>query len=246
MIWNEATQSWTAVSELAKGHVKSSSQSKVIDEVTNDYPTLNLSKALSVTGAVTILGGTLSLLTNSASAATASATEIIYTSQQGTAIAGGTATGSTQAIAIGGAEGDGAYNEAKSAKALGVGAVAIGAETSASGTTSVALAWNAVVNGENAAALGAGSRATGTGSVAVGGKANAGDSSTNRNTTAETAIGYNSSATISNSVAIGANSITQTPLLLERQLRINQPDVVLIWMMALREVILLQVIYKVA
>ncbi|WGE85069.1 ESPR domain-containing protein [Actinobacillus equuli] len=31
VIWNEATQSWTAVSELAKGRVKSSSQGQSKD-----------------------------------------------------------------------------------------------------------------------------------------------------------------------------------------------------------------------
>ncbi|WP_414843482.1 ESPR-type extended signal peptide-containing protein, partial [Actinobacillus equuli] len=167
VIWNEATQSWTAVSELAKGHVKSSSQSKVIDEVTNDYPTLNLSKTSAITATFAILGGTL--LASDALAVQATITGkslntsgMAYNDTQGLAIGFGNATGNSQAIAIGG------DTIARGAKASKPGAIAVGAETVASGTTSVALGWSADATQENTVALGAGAQATTNKSVALG------------------------------------------------------------------------------
>ncbi|EFX90663.1 Hep/Hag repeat protein [Actinobacillus ureae ATCC 25976] len=166
VIWNEAPQSWTAVSELAKGRVKSSSQSKVIDEITNDSPTLNLSKTNTITTTLAILGGTL--LASDALAIQATivgkslnTSGMAYNDTQGLAIGFGNATGNSQAIAIGG------DTIANGAKASGAGAVAVGAQTTA-GLTSVALGWNAKATANNTVALGSSTTATIPGSVAIG------------------------------------------------------------------------------
>ncbi|OOH88032.1 hypothetical protein BMT54_09120, partial [Pasteurellaceae bacterium 15-036681] len=156
VIWNHSTQTWVAVSELAKGRVKSSSSSNDEQNAQAKY-LVNLSVVAPIS--LMLMG---MLYSNSVQSVQAGKGQMSYDNVQGLSISFGNATGNSQAIAIGG------DISANGAKASSGGAIAIGACATASGATSVALGWNAEAKSDNSIGLGSASRANHTNSVALG------------------------------------------------------------------------------
>ncbi|PJG83449.1 hypothetical protein CVP04_04790, partial [Caviibacterium pharyngocola] len=192
VIWNETLQIWIAVSELSKGRVKSSSYSTLLsdsDDNNKEQPTHISSYSLSPntkTAATAVLGAFTILTAFNADAIQGTRTTITASSTQGTSIAGGIATGDTNAIAIGSGGGKG-NNAVNPATASAPGAIAIGASSIATKNLAVAIGWD--------------TKATGVDSVAYGSQANATANGTS-------ALGTRAEASIENSVAIGIESVT--------------------------------------
>lgn len=203
VIYNRATQSWVAVSELTKAHKKQSSSSA---KKSTSGSSANLIKSSAIA---------LSLLSGSAAyAAETAANGLIQINSTGTA----TATGS-DSIAIG-KDSKAAGNKdslaiGHSAQATGNdGALAIGGDSKASGKSNIALGYQAQADKDfavaigkgasaqkynNAVAIGANSQANGATSLALGmgSKATGHDSY---------AIGYGSDAIGEQSIAFGRTS----------------------------------------
>lgn len=203
VIYNRATQSWVAVSELTKAHKKQSSSSA---KKSASGSSANLIKSSAIA---------LSLLSGSAAyAAETAANGLIQINSTGTA----TVTGS-DSIAIG-KDSKAAGNKdslaiGHSAQATGNdGALAIGGDSKASGKSNIALGYQAQANKDfavaigkgasaqqynNAVAIGANSQANGATSLALGmeSKATGHDSY---------AIGYRSDAIGEQSIAFGRTS----------------------------------------
>ncbi|OOF85935.1 ESPR-type extended signal peptide-containing protein, partial [Rodentibacter ratti] len=210
VIFNHTTQTWAAVSELAKGYCKSSSNNtiEVLDGRKESASSFSGIKTIAITSAM------MMAVVPNAFAVTAGGEAIKWTTGQGTAIAGGEANGDSNSIAIGRANDK--VTSDHQAKALAPGAIAIGTKSNvASGANSgVALGYDtSVTGGLRSAAIGSGSRANGETSTAVGGNANAngkGAAALGANTTATgegaTAVGFLSKATATGGTAVGMNT----------------------------------------
>ncbi|WP_143538930.1 ESPR-type extended signal peptide-containing protein, partial [Rodentibacter ratti] len=209
VIFNHTTQTWAAVSELAKGYCKSSSNNtiEVLDGRKESASSFSGIKTIAITSAM------MMTVVPNAFAVTAGGEAIKWTTGQGTAIAGGEANGDSNSIAIGRANDK--VTSDHQAKALAPGAIAIGTKSNVGNgaNSGVALGYDtSVTGGIRSAAIGSGSRANGETSTAVGGYANAngkGAAALGANTTASgegaTAVGFNSTAG-AGATAIGRNS----------------------------------------
>ncbi|THA10322.1 ESPR-type extended signal peptide-containing protein, partial [Rodentibacter pneumotropicus] len=219
VIFNHTTQTWMAVSELAKGHCKSSSNSTV--EVSDKSEVKGKSfagiKTIAITSAVM-----MAVVVPNAFAIQAGSGEIKHKSGQGTAIAGGEATGDSNAIAIG-IENNKQWGETR-AKAAAPGAIAIGTGSNVTTRIGVALGYRASATGSNngdqdfpSVAVGGYTNANGLEATAVGGRSQAdgrGTASFGANATANgegaTAVGFLSKATAAGGTAIGTNTTAGT------------------------------------
>lgn len=189
VIYNRATQSWVAVSELTKAHKKQSSSSA---KKSASGSSANLIKSSAIA---------LSLLSGSAAyAAETAANGLIQINSTGTA----TATGS-DSIAIG-KDSKAAGNKdslaiGHSAQATGNdGALAIGGDSKASGKSNIALGYQAQADKDFAVAIGKGASAQKyNNAVAIGANAQA-------NGATSLALGMGSKATGHDSYAIGYGS----------------------------------------
>lgn len=190
VIYNRATQSWVAVSELTKAHKKQSSSSA---KKSASGSSANLIKSSAIA---------LSLLSGSAAyaAAETAASGLIQINSTGTATATGSdsiaigkdskATGNKDSLAIG-----------RSAQATGNdGALAIGGDSKASGKSNIALGYQAQADKDFAVAIGKGASAQRyNNAVAIGANAQA-------NGATSLALGMGSKATGHDSYAIGYGS----------------------------------------
>lgn len=156
VIYNRATQSWVAVSELTKAHKKQSSSSA---KKSASGSSANLIKSSAIA---------LSLLSGSAAYAADAASGLIQiNSTKGTTAA---ATGS-DSIAIGKdskATGNDGIALGNQAKAENKNTVAIGRESKASGESSIALGYQANADKQFTVAIGAGASSKHNNAVAIG------------------------------------------------------------------------------
>lgn len=187
VIYNRATQSWVAVSELTKAHKKQSSSSAK-KSVSGSSANLIKSSAIA-----------LSLLSGSAAyAAETAANGLIQINSKGMA----TAT-SSDSIAIGKdskATGNDGIALGNQAKAENKNTVAIGRESKASGDSNIALGYQATADKNFAIAIGRGASAQQyNNAVAIGANAQA-------NGATSLALGMKSKATGHDSYAIGYGS----------------------------------------
>lgn len=188
VIYNRATQSWVAVSELTKAHKKQSSSSA---KKSASGSSANLIKSSAIA---------LSLLSGSAAyaAAETAANGLIQINSKGMA----TAT-SSDSIAIGKdskATGNDGIALGNQAKAENKNTVAIGRESKASGDSNIALGYQATANKNFAIAIGKGASAQQyNNAVAIGANAQA-------NGATSLALGMGSIATGHDSYAIGWSS----------------------------------------
>lgn len=203
VIYNRATQSWVAVSELTKAHKKQSSSSA---KKSASGSSANLIKSSAI--ALALLSG------HSAYAVETAASGLIQiNSTKGTA----TATGS-DSIAIGkdskAAGNNNSLAIGHSAQATGNdGALAIGGESKASGKSNIALGYQAQADKNFAVAIGSGASAQKfNNAVAIGANAQA-------NGATSLALGMGSKATGHDSYAIGygSDSIGMTSIAFGRQ-----------------------------
>ncbi len=155
VIYNRATQSWVAVSELTKAHKKQSSSSA---KKSASGSSANLIKSSAIA---------LSLLSGSAAyAAETAANGLIQINSKGMA----TAT-SSDSIAIGKdskATGNDGIALGNQAKAENKNTVAIGRESKASGESSIALGYQANADKQFTVAIGAGASSKHNNAVAIG------------------------------------------------------------------------------
>lgn len=202
VIYNRATQSWVAVSELTKAHKKQSSSSA---KKSASGSSANLIKSSAIA---------LSLLSGSAAYAVETAANgLIQINSTGTATATGSdsiaigkdskASGNNNSLAIG-----------HSAQATGNdGALAIGGDSKASGKSNIALGYQAQANKDFAVAIGKGASAQQfNNAVAIGANSQA-------NGATSLALGMGSKATGHDSYAIGygSDSIGMTSIAFGRQ-----------------------------
>lgn len=201
VIYNRATQSWVAVSELTKAHKKQSSSSA---KKSASGSSANLIKSSAIA---------LSLLSGSAAyaAAETAANGLIQINSKGMA----TAT-SSDSIAIGKdskATGNDGIALGNQAKAENKNTVAIGRESKASGDSNIALGYQATANKDFAIAIGKGASAQKfNNAVAIGANSQA-------NGATSLALGMGSKATGHDSYAIGygSDSIGMTSIAFGRQ-----------------------------
>lgn len=212
VIYNRATQSWVAVSELTKAHKKQSSSSA---KKSASGSSANLIKSSAIA---------LSLLSGSAAyaAAETAANGLIQINSKGMA----TAT-SSDSIAIGKdskATGNDGIALGNQAKAENKNTVAIGRESKASGDSNIALGYQATANKNFAIAIGKGASAQQyNNAVAIGANAQA-------NGATSLALGMGSTATGHDSYAIGygSDSIGMTSIAFGRQSKASKDyDIVL-------------------
>ncbi len=190
VIYNRATQSWVAVSELTKAHKKQSSSSA---KKSASGSSANLIKSSAI--ALALLSG------HSAYAAETAASGLIQiNSSKGMA----TATGN-DSIAIG-----------KDSKAAGNNGIALGRKAETTANDSMALGSQAKAESANAIAIGGASKASGDSGIALGNQAKA----ENKNTVAigreskasgdsNIALGYQAQADKNFAVAIGSGASAQ-------------------------------------
>ncbi len=213
VIYNRATQSWVAVSELTKAHKKQSSSSA---KKSASGSSANLIKSSAIA---------LSLLSGSAAyAAETVANGLIQINSTGTATATGSdsiaigkdskATGNKDSLAIG-----------RSAQATGNdGALAIGGDSKASGKSNIALGYQAQADKDFAVAIGKGASAQKyNNAVAIGANSQA-------NGATSLALGMGSKATGHDSYAIGygSDSIGKISIAFGRQSKASKDyDIVL-------------------
>lgn len=215
VIYNRATQSWVAVSELTKAHKKQSSSSA---KKSASGSSANLIKSSAI--ALSLLSGSAAY----AAAETAANGLIQINSTKGTATATGSdsiaigkdskATGNKDSLAIG-----------RSAQATGNdGALAIGGDSKASGKSNIALGYQAQANKDFAVAIGKGASAQQfNNAVAIGANSQA-------NGATSLALGMGSKATGHDSYAIGygSDSIGMTSIAFGRQSKASKDyDIVL-------------------
>lgn len=214
VIYNRATQSWVAVSELTKAHKKQSSSSA---KKSASGSSANLIKSSAIA---------LSLLSGSAAyaAAETAANGLIQINSKGMA----TAT-SSDSIAIGkDSKASGNNNSlaiGHSAQATGNdGALAIGGDSKASGKSNIALGYQAQADKDFAVAIGKGASAQKyNNAVAIGANSQA-------NGATSLALGMGSTATGHDSYAIGygSDSIGMTSIAFGRQSKASKDyDIVL-------------------
>ena len=180
VIWNHATQTWTAVSEL--GHAKGKTKSKKIVKLT------------ALAGAVI---GSLAA-TQTAQAVTEVSTTYINISPDGKPHNSYTSGGrdkrdNTIAVGYQNAMGRGADGQAN-------GVIAVGANNIANGDSALAVGNQNNATGGAAFAIGAGSNATASTTLAVGNKATA---------SAERAVALGNTANATNTQAVAVGSRTQ-------------------------------------
>lgn len=215
VIYNRATQSWVAVSELTKAHKKQSSSSA---KKSASGSSANLIKSSAI--ALSLLSGSAAY----AAAETAANGLIQINSTKGMATATGSdsiaigkdskASGNNNSLAIG-----------HSAQATGNdGALAIGGDSKASGKSNIALGYQAQANKDFAVAIGKGASAQQfNNAVAIGANAQA-------NGATSLALGMGSKATGHDSYAIGygSDSIGMTSIAFGRQSKASKDyDIVL-------------------
>lgn len=213
VIYNRATQSWVAVSELTKAHKKQSSSSA---KKSASGSSANLIKSSAI--ALSLLSGSAAY----AAAETAASGLIQINSSKGMA----TATGN-DSIAIGKdskATGNDGIALGNQAKAENKNTVAIGRESKASGESNIALGYQAQADKQFAVAIGKGASAQKyNNAVAIGASAQA-------NGATSLALGMGSTATGHDSYAIGygSDSIGMTSIAFGRQSKASKDyDIVL-------------------
>ncbi|MCF7530161.1 hypothetical protein L4H06_07985, partial [Neisseria sp. ZJ104] len=205
VVFNHATQTWVAVSELAKGQVKSNvSSNQQPSEAANiiNFPltaiSVSLVLGLGLAGqsyaAVSSTNNGKDVYLSGTPITTPSVAGIIkYTTADGLVIgANSTTSGDANSIAIGGGK--------DANKADGGGAIAIGT-ANATGKTAVAMGYNARTNGERATAIGGGANAAALKAAAFGADAAA------RSANAS-AVGSGASATGEGAAAFGLSSVS--------------------------------------
>ncbi|OOF61161.1 ESPR-type extended signal peptide-containing protein, partial [Rodentibacter pneumotropicus] len=219
VIFNHTTQTWMAVSELAKGHCKSSSNSTV--EVSDKSEVKGKSFAGIKTIAITSAMMMAAIVPNAFAVKADSGGKtgsVKWVTGEGTAIAGGDANGDTNAIAIGRNNDKGGEAEAR---AWAPGAIAIGtaAKVGNSGKDEnarggIALGYNATTLGKRGISIGANSQTKQESATVLGSWSSAdgiGASAFSANTTANgegaTAVGFKSNATNAGTTAVGTSSL---------------------------------------
>ena len=188
VVWNQATQSWVAVSELTKAHKKQSSSN-------SQGSTVKFSGNFIKSSAIA-----LSLLSGHSAYA---AVNVPGTGHD-TSVAWGASSNASgnNAVALGRkaqATGDSAIAVGIDSKASGASAEAIGVGANATGDRSVAIGNQGKAEGIEAVAIGKGANASKASAVALGQGAQA---TGNR----ASAIGQNSKATQDDTIALGTNS----------------------------------------
>ncbi|OOF53844.1 hypothetical protein BKK56_10575, partial [Rodentibacter genomosp. 2] len=207
VIFNHTTQTWMAVSELAKGHCKSSSNSAVEvsdkSEIIRGKSFVGI-KTIAITSAMMMAAIVPNAFAVKADAG-GNTGSVRWKTGEGTAIAGGNANGDTNAIAIGRNNDRGGEHEAQ-AFAPGAIAIGTGAKVGNQGKDEnarggIALGYNASSQGVSAISIGDSSSVTSAAGTAVG-----------MHTTAGTGVAIGQYASASNartdkaSVAVGANA----------------------------------------
>ncbi|OOF48734.1 hypothetical protein BKK54_10255, partial [Rodentibacter genomosp. 1] len=212
VIFNHTTQTWAAVSELAKGHCKSSSNNtvEVSESREGKFPSVGGIKIIAMISAM--------MMAPNAIAVKAKPNEIKWVNSEGTSIAAGDANGDANAIAIG--RDNVGHQKHESARAWAPGAIAIGTEsqvgkrvTDEESRGGIAIGFNATTYGKRGVSIGTSSFANGENATAIGGNANAtgeGASALGANTIANgeraTVVGENANATGKGASAMGANT----------------------------------------
>ncbi|MGX3014251.1 ESPR-type extended signal peptide-containing protein [Ursidibacter sp. B-7004-1] len=236
VIWNYSTQSWVAVSELAKGHTKSSStNTNNISEVNLDYPNTGKAASATVIGAalaVTVLTSAWSPTAyagasiNQGDGAKATGQDSIAigtnansSGTNATAIGNGALANKADTIAFGsgaGARGDSAVSVGKGSSANATNSTAIGVSAKATGNNSTAIGLGTQAKNENALAIGTNSTADNKNTVAIGYKAqalNEGAFAFGTNVSSQSngslGLGTDSVASGTHSVAVGTNAKTK-------------------------------------
>ncbi|MEG9488039.1 ESPR-type extended signal peptide-containing protein [Mannheimia indoligenes] len=218
VIWNNATHCWQAVSELTKGHYKSSSSKTSVKEQIKELLPATISFSLTAFALQAfILFGAMPI--NDAYAAQTQGTCVQSTkfSLGPVNIAGVTATSFNNAmnnptfVAIGGC-----ISSSQSPTVNGRNSIAIGPESSVKGRDGYAIGTGArvdIIGSDNdaqagAIALGNKTYARGQGAVAIGGTFEGGEEGAKADSTNAIAIGHNSQASHNHSIALGSSSKT--------------------------------------
>ena len=205
VIWNHATQTWTAVSEL--GHAKGKTKSKKIVKLTALAGAVIGSLAVSQTATAAsdlTTNDAVNISPNNVPNPTAGRQAVAVGAkasalkQDSIAIGTNSTANWTNTISIGKdtvANQDHALAIATEAKASGVQSIAIGSYSNASADSVVSIGQNSSAGG----AAGANGKGPGTAAVAVGYLANASAANT-------VAAGKSATATVDNAVALGVSS----------------------------------------
>jgi len=229
VIWNHATQTWTAVSEISHAHGKKSASDK----------RKAVAAAVAAAGALMASGAAQAGVETSASTITIKSdnpNNVVGTNQGTRNINIGTGANtyrseagnvlSHDSIAIGSeatGTGDKAVAIGNAANATKENSVALGHGTVASDTNAIAIGQSGegspkvIASGVNAIAIGMQSQATGESAIAEGPGSRAGGKygvalgrTSKANAEATTALGNAAEANIANGVALGASSVTTT------------------------------------
>ncbi|EGT74545.1 ESPR-type extended signal peptide-containing protein [Haemophilus haemolyticus] len=220
IVWNQATQSWVAVSELTKAHKKQSSSNAQKSAVKfsgnfikSSAIALTLLSGHSAYAAETAASGLIQINSTGGSA-TANGSDAIAigkdsqaTGNDGIAVGREAETTSNDAMALGHkakAKNTNAVAIGKDSKATGATSVALGAGSNATGNDSYAIGWGSNASKEKSISIGNSSAASGDYSVALGAQATA----TGRESMA---LGKGSNATKDYSYAIGSGSNASAP-----------------------------------
>ncbi|TGY46559.1 hypothetical protein E5343_12255, partial [Rodentibacter caecimuris] len=224
VIFNHTTQTWIAVSELAKGHCKSSSNDTVETSDKSEVKGKSFAgiKTIAITSAVM-----MAVVVPNAFAVKADAGgrtgSVKWVTGEGTAIAGGDANGDTNAIAIGRNNDKGGEAEARAwapgAIAIGTGAKVGKQVKDEKARGGIALGYNASAQGVSAISIGDSSSVTAAGGTAVGMHTTAGtgvaigqyaSASNGRTDKASVAVGVNATANGELTTAIGTGATAKS------------------------------------
>ena len=185
VIWNHATQTWTAVSEL--GHAKGKTKSKKIVKLT--------ALAGAVIGSLTASQSAMAatdLRTNDAVNIAADNVPNPTAGRHAVAVGGNANAAKQDSIAIG-----------TNSKASWTNTIAIGRDTNATQDHAVAIGSNTTASGVQAVTVGSYSNATANSVVAIGQESKAGGTGAG---TAAVAVGYLANASAANTVAAGKSA----------------------------------------
>ncbi|WP_131826216.1 ESPR-type extended signal peptide-containing protein, partial [Rodentibacter pneumotropicus] len=221
VIFNHTTQTWVAVSELAKGHCKCKSSSNDTVETPDQSEAKGRAFAGMKTIAITSAMMMAAIVPNAFAVkadAGGKTGSVKWVTGEGTAIAGGDASGDTNAIAIGRNNDKGGEAEAR-AWAPGAIAIGTGSKVGNSGQDEnarggIALGYNATTLGKRGISIGANSQTKQESATVLGSWSSAdgiGASAFSANTTANgegaTAVGFKSNATNAGTTAVGTSSL---------------------------------------
>ena len=185
VIWNHATQTWTAVSEL--GHAKGKTKSKKIVKLT--------ALAGAVIGSLAVSQSAMAaadLTTNDAVNIAPNNVPNPTAGRHAVAVGAKASAGHQDAIAIG-----------SNSNANWTNTIAIGKDTNATKDHAVAIGSNTTASGVQSVTVGSYSNATADSVVAIGQESKAGGAGTG---TAAVAVGYKAEASAANTVATGKSA----------------------------------------